>query len=65
MNPDRYPDLVLVLDEEYGSYETCGDVVADPNPNANEIGGFLLDYVTEHNYEKIPVPCGTLYRNPL
>ncbi|MFT3982503.1 MAG: hypothetical protein QM697_01240 [Lachnospiraceae bacterium] len=65
MNPDRYPDLVLVLDEEYGSYETCGDVVADPNPNANEIGGFLLDYVTEHHYEKISVPCGTLYRSPL
>ncbi len=65
MNPDRYPDLVLVLDEEYGSYETCGDVVADPNPNANEMGGFLLDYVTEHGYEKISVPCGTLFRKSL
>ncbi len=65
INPDRYPDLVLVLDEEYGSYETCGDVVADPNPNANEIGGFLLNYVTENHYEKISVPCGTLYRSPL
>lgn len=64
-NPGRYPDLVLVLDEEYGSYETCGDVLADPSPNANEIGGFLLDYVTKHHYEKIPVPCGTLYRKPL
>ncbi|HOO27672.1 MAG TPA: hypothetical protein PLU43_04350, partial [Lachnospiraceae bacterium] len=64
MNPDRYPDLILVLDEAYGSYDTCGDVVADPNPNANEIGGFLLDYVTENNYSRLTVPCGTLYVRP-
>lgn len=65
MNPDRYPDLILVLDEEYGSYETCGDVVADSTPNKNELGGFLLDYVTEHNYEKLFVPCGVLFRKSL
>ena len=62
INPDRYPDMILVLNDEYGSYNTCGDVVADPTPNENEIGGFLLNYVTEEGYEIIDVPCGVLYR---
>ncbi len=62
LNPDRYPDLILVLDDEYGSYDSCGDVEADPSPNENEIGGFLLDYVTREGYEIIDVDCGTLYR---
>ncbi len=64
LNPDRYPDIILVLDEQYGSYDTCGDVIADPNPNTNEISGFLLDYVTAHHYEIIDVACGTIYKKP-
>jgi len=64
LNPERYPDIILVLDEQYGSYDTCGDVIADPNPNKNEIGGFLLDYVTAHHYEIIDVACGTIYKKP-
>ncbi len=62
LNPDRYPDIILVLDDAYGSYDTCGDVVADPSPNENEIGGFLLDYVTKEAYEVIEVECGTIYK---
>lgn len=62
MNPDRVPDMVLVLDKEYGCYDTCGDVEADPSPNENEIGGFLLSYINSHNYSVIDVPCGTLYK---
>ncbi len=64
MNPGRYPDMILVLDDEYGSYLTCGDVEADPVPNENEIGGYLLERVTEDGYDKISVPCGTLYVRP-
>jgi len=64
LNPDRYPDIILVLDEQYGSYDTCGDVIADPKPNTNEIGGFLLDYVTDHHYEIIDAACGTIYKKP-
>lgn len=64
INPDRFPDLILVLDEQYGSYDTCGDVEADPAPNANEIGGYLLDSIEDMQYEKLSVPCGTLYRRP-
>ncbi len=63
-NPDRIPGLIFILDEEVGSYDTCGDVVADPAPNQNEIGGWLLNYVTEHDYETIPFERGTILRKP-
>ena len=62
MNPGRYPDMILVLDDRYGSYLTCGDVEADPTPNENEIGGYLLEYINSNTYEIISVPCGTLYK---
>ncbi|MBQ7587042.1 MAG: hypothetical protein IJT37_03325 [Lachnospiraceae bacterium] len=62
MNPDKIPDIILVMDETYGSYITSGDVVSDPTPNINEIGGWLLDYVEDRGYEKLDVPCGVLYR---
>lgn len=61
-HPDRVPDIIFVLDEDVGSYETCGDVVADPAPNQNEIGGWLLDYVTEHEYETVSFPKGKILR---
>ena len=62
MNPGRYPDMILVLNDEYGSYLTCGDVEGDPAPNENEIGGYLLEYVNSNDFEKINVPCGILYK---
>lgn len=62
MNPGRYPDMILVLNEQFGSYLTCGDVEADPAPNENEIGGYLLDYINSNSYETVAVPCGTLYK---
>ena len=64
MNPERFPDIILVLDEQYGSYNTCGDIEADPTPNANEIEGYLRDYVEANSYDKISVPCGVLYQRP-
>ena len=54
--------MVLVLDEHFGSYLTCGDVESDPVPNENEIGGYLLEYVSSNDYEILTVPCGTLYK---
>ena len=62
MNPGRYPDMILVMNKEYGSYLTCGDVEADPSPNENQLDGYLLDYVNSNDYEKISVPCGILYK---
>lgn len=62
LNPDRIPDKVLVLREEYGSYDTCGDVEADPTPNAPEKPeGWFTDYMAEQGYRKTEVPCGTVY----
>jgi hypothetical protein len=61
MNPGRYPDMILVLNEQFGSYMTCGDVESDTAPNENEIGGYLLEYINSNSYEAITVPCGTLY----
>ena len=61
MNPGRYPDMILVLNEQFGSYMTCGDVESDTAPNENETGGYLLEYINSHDYETIEVPCGTLY----
>lgn len=40
-NPDRVPDVIFVLPNDAGAYDSCGDVVADPIPNENEIGGYL------------------------
>lgn len=62
MNPGRYPDMILVLDDQFGSYLTCGDVESDPAPNENEIGGYLLEYVNSNDFEILSVPCGTLYK---
>ncbi len=62
LNPDKLPDIVLLLNEEYGSYDTCGDVEADPSPNLNEdTEGFLPDYMKENNYTLKEVPCGFIY----
>lgn len=59
-NPDRIPDVIFVMDENVGAYDTCGDVVADPAPNGNEKGGWLLDYVTEQEYESIRFSQGEI-----
>ncbi|MBO4902176.1 MAG: hypothetical protein J5518_05230 [Lachnospiraceae bacterium] len=64
LHPDRVPDVVLVLHEELGRYETCGDVEADPLPNANDPDGPLYRYMDEHAYTKKSVPCGTLFVKP-
>lgn len=57
----RYPDVILVLDEYYGSYETCGDVEADYIPNENDSEGYMYDYIRDNNMKAIPVSCGTVY----
>ena len=61
LHEDRYPDVILVLDEYYGSYETCGDVEADYIPNENDSEGYIYDYIQKNNMKEIPVSCGTIY----
>ena len=52
--------MVVVLDAEVGSYETGGDVEADPAPNANtmegELGRRLMTGYTGHREA-----CCTVY----
>ncbi|MCR5108687.1 MAG: hypothetical protein K6B28_11055 [Lachnospiraceae bacterium] len=60
LNPERIPDVILILDEKYGSYETCGDVEEDPCPNENELEGPLMEDILE-NYERRDVDCGIIY----
>ncbi|MCR5733803.1 MAG: hypothetical protein K6G22_04265 [Lachnospiraceae bacterium] len=62
LNPDKIPDVVLILDKEYGAYDTCGDVEADPSPNENELSGPFMDYLNDHGYICTDVECGTVYR---
>ncbi|MBQ7582725.1 MAG: hypothetical protein IJU25_07900 [Lachnospiraceae bacterium] len=64
LHPDSYPDVILLLDPHFGSYETCGDVEADPFPNENANEGFLFDYINAQGFIKKSVPCGTLFVRP-
>jgi len=64
INPDKEPDTILLLNSEYGSYETCGDVEKDPSPNENSEEGFIYDFIEANNYTTIPVDCGIVYQKP-
>jgi len=61
VNPDKKPSVILVLNEEYGSYDACGDVDDDHNPNLDEMNDFWLKYIEENNMNATAVKCGTLY----
>lgn len=60
------PDYILVLDDEYGgfidNYMVTWGEDGDLTPNANDISGYLLQYVQEHNYQCISVKSGTIYQ---
>lgn len=60
-NPDKYPDIILVLDEEYGSYDAAGDVEDDHNPNLDEMNDYWKNYIIDNNMTKTDVACGVLY----
>lgn len=61
---DRYPDVILLLNEEYGSYEAFADVEGDKRPNANDTQGYIYDYINANSFKSISVPCGTVYMKP-
>jgi len=60
--PEREPDLILLLDEDVGSYDSCGDVEADPIPNENEWGGYLGDLIESEGFKEIRCDHLTVYR---
>ncbi|MCR5773529.1 MAG: hypothetical protein K6G42_00460 [Lachnospiraceae bacterium] len=56
----EYPNIVVVLDAYVGSYETSGDVEADPAPNQNELEGGLSGLLGS-DYERYTEKDCTVY----
>lgn len=53
---------VLILDEEYGSYEYAMDPEGtDEHPNINQYSGYLWNAINTYEYKKQKVACGILY----
>ena len=61
LNPDNYPDVIVVLDEQYGSYDAAGDVEDDHNPNLDEMNDYWKNYIKENNMTAVDVKCGRVY----
>lgn len=61
INPDKKPDVILVLDEEYGKYEACGDVEDDFNPNLDEMNDYWKAYISDSSMTMAEVACGKIY----
>jgi len=59
--PEKWPQVIVVLKDEVGSYETCGDVEADPVPNENSFEGGLAAVIGSADYEKTEYKYGTVY----
>ena len=57
----RVPDVVFVLDADVGSYDTCGDIEADPAPNENEWGGALAQYLDSDLFREVRTEHATIY----
>lgn len=61
LNPDNQPDVIFVLDEQYGSYDAAGDVEDDHNPNLDEMNDYWKDYIKNNNMTLNKVKCGVVY----
>ncbi|MBO4374614.1 MAG: hypothetical protein J5829_05870 [Lachnospiraceae bacterium] len=59
--PEKTPDLVFVLNTYVGSYDSCGDIEADPSPNENEFEGPVAEMLDNGSYEMIESDSCTIY----
>ncbi len=59
--PERNPDLIFMVNAYVGSYDSCGDIIADPVPNENEFGGYLADQIRSGKYREIVSRDCTIY----
>lgn len=64
INPNREPDIIVVLNEEYGSYDASGDVEDDHNPNLDEMNDYWKNYISSNKMTAIKTQCGTIYMMP-
>lgn len=58
------PDVIIVLNDEYGSYDAAGDVDDDHNPNLDEMSDYWKDYIIQNGMSQIEVKCGKVYCRP-
>ncbi|MBR4174121.1 MAG: hypothetical protein IKR56_02145 [Lachnospiraceae bacterium] len=62
VHPERIPTVIILLDDNVGSYETCGDVEADPSPNLNEKEGYVWELINDPSYEMTRYDHCTVYK---
>lgn len=62
-HPDMIPDTVLIMNSNIGSYDSCGDIEADPSPNENELKGWFMDYMDSHGYVRTVTDQMVIYKN--
>ncbi len=61
INPDHQPDVIIVLDEQYGSYDASGDVADDHNPNLDEMSDYWKEYIRNNNMSCVKEKCARVY----
>ena len=61
IHPDKRPDVIIILDDVYGSYDACGDCEDDHEPNLDELPDHWRDYIRDNDLDEIRVKCGTVY----
>ena len=61
INKNARPDVIIVLDSMYGSYDACGDVEDDHNPNLDEMSDYWKDYISSEGFTETRVKCGKIY----
>ena len=64
LNKTARPDVIMVLDEQYGSYDAAGDTQDDHNPNLDEMSGYWKDYIRDNGMTETKVECGKIYYIP-
>ncbi|MCR5830703.1 MAG: hypothetical protein K6G67_01000 [Lachnospiraceae bacterium] len=64
INKTSRPDVIIVLDTAYGSYDAAGDVEDDHEPNLDEMSDYWKDYISDNGFEEIRAKCGRVYRRP-
>ncbi len=61
VNPEAVPDIIVVLDSKYGSYDAAGDVEDDHEPNLDEMNDFWKKYITDNGFTEKKVKCAKVY----
>lgn len=63
LHPDRIPDMVVILNEDIGSYESCSfnRKKGNAKPNKNSFKGDFWDYLNSGEYEIMETDVATVY----